>query len=268
MATVTLQGDAHPLASASELALKNSALVRWTIKEFGFFTARDQEFQDLVQIGFVGLLRAAKLYDPTKGEFSTYAVTAIRREISRSFCNSLISIPPYLLNATYAMGRILQRYRQKGKTPHEAVICRKLKLTRKQYFCVRLAMLARSARYHLGDIQDEGQAEFEHAGASSMTITTALDRLKPRVAFVLRRRFGIDCDGSETLQEVGDAMGVTRERVRQLEAKGLQQLRFMLNGHNEKPLLPPNEAVETVPSMPKLKRKRQKRRKRKAKVTV
>lgn len=196
---------------------------------------------DLIQDGNLGLLRAANLYDPEKGfRFSTYATWWIRQSMSRGIDDKgrLIRIPVHKMEDIRIVNRAISEAEKEGGDVSADAIAKRTGMTKSQVEEVLfLSQKTISLDMPVGEDEESTISEFipdknfcdPEAEALNMDmkccIEEAMQCLAPRERHVLERRFGLDGGRSRTLEEVGNEMGVTRERIRQIEAKALRKLR-------------------------------------------
>lgn len=195
------------------------------------------EFEDLVQEGNVGLLRAAKKFDFTRGnKFSTYATWWIRQAITRAVNEQArsIRIPVYLGEKIRKMNKVIASYQQEfGKNPGDDELMSVLDINSQQLNTLRNAAKSIASLNSRSDEDDsdsdelgdlipsaeklENMSEAEYHLFQEM-VAEILESLSPRSEKVLRFRFGLDGGGAHTLEEISKKFGLTRERIRQLQA--------------------------------------------------
>ena len=206
------------------------------------YTNRGLQFLDLIQEGNIGLMKAVDKFEYRRGyKFSTYATWWIRQAITRSIADQArtIRIPVHMIETINKMNRITRQILQEtGAEPDPATLAEKMEMPEDK---IRKIMkiskepismetpIGDDDDSHLGDfIEDQNTLAPADAAlyASLRDVTKdVLDSLTPREAKVLRMRFGIEMSTDHTLEEVGKQFDVTRERIRQIEAKALRKLR-------------------------------------------
>jgi len=205
------------------------------------YTGKGLGLQDLIAEGNLGLLRAVEAFDPTMNtRFSTYASYWIKQSIKRTLINTAktIRLPAYMVELLTKWRRATAKLQEEfGRTPTQEEIAASMHLSKKKLGIIQKALRIYNAApqtdqaeegWSLDDLLTDGQTkspECEMLEADDLHhVLDLLGKMDQREATVLRLRFGLDEESPLTLKEIGERLGLTRERVRQIESEALSKL--------------------------------------------
>lgn len=232
-----LKGDER---AKSELSQRNLKLVVSIAKNY--VNRSSMQFLDLIQEGNLGLLKAVDKFDYTKGfRFSTYATWWIKQAITRAIADQArtIRIPVHMVETIHKLSRITKQLTQElGRDPSNAEIAEKMGVTEERVSEIQKiaqdpvsidSPVGEEDESKIGDfVEDESFKTPTESAAQDILkaqLLSVIETLTPREQKVIRLRYGLDDNHPRTLEEVGKEFNVTRERIRQIEAKALKKLR-------------------------------------------
>jgi len=223
-----------------------TANLRLVVRISREFEGMGVSLQDLINEGNIGLMRAVDKFDPTKGaKFSTYSSFWIKHAIRLCLSNQArtVRIPVHMIDRVTRMRRIETQYQEhEGRLPTDEEIAEELELSRHQMRVLRRAAMSqvsldspmedgedRSLRDRIADESAPRPWDEVESEVTANLVGQLMDGLREREVEILRHRFGFNGEEPMTLEEIGQRYGVTRERIRQIEAAALGKMRRRLN---------------------------------------
>ena len=242
---VIRQGEREAQAAKTEMVKANLRLVISIAKKY---TNRGLPIEDLIQEGNIGLMKAVDKFEWRRGnKFSTYATWWIRQSITRAIADQArtIRIPVHLIETINKLNRTSRQFlHEHGRDPRPEELAQKLQIPLDKIRKVlKIAKEPLSMEQPVGDEEDSQRGDFIEDESAVQPVDVAVERnlhdivtemfalLTPREERVLRMRFGIGVSQEHTLEEVGKQFNVTRERIRQIEAKALRKLKHPSRSH-------------------------------------